>query len=203
MRSSICRRALLPLAGVLLIAPRAMAQPARPAIDFAVPDFGGRPMRLAVGRVIVTRAFVPVTQPPRYEASMIVSATDTLADWASAHLVAGWPNSPRTAVFTIREASLNGEKLRIEKGLGDLFRKQAAERYTLKLDADLDIQHESGRSLGLVAAHASSSNGVKEGARDADRQITWHDMLVAAMGAFTATFESNVRGQLQHHLAGG
>jgi hypothetical protein len=194
---------LLPLAGALLLAPRVMAQPARPAIDFAVPDFGGRPMRLSVGRLIVTRAFVPVIQPPRYEGSMIVSATDTLADWASKHLLAGWPSSPRTAVFTIREASLVGENLRIEKGIGDLFRKQVAERYSLKLGADLEIQHESGQSLGLAAAEATTSLGVMEGAKDADRQITWHNMLIAAMDQFVAAFENTVRGQLQHHLAGG
>ena len=203
MRASISRRSLPLLAGALMFAPRAMAQPARPAIDFAVPDFGGRPMRLAVGRVIVTRAFVPVIHPPRHEGSMIVSATDTLADWASRHLLAGWPSSPRTAVFTIREASLNGQRLRVEKGIGDLFRKQIAERYTLKLDADLDIQHESGQSLGLVTAQATTNRGVLEGAKDADRQVAWHDMLVAVMDAFATTFEGNVRGQLQHHLASG
>jgi hypothetical protein len=203
MSPSIPRRALLPLAGASLLAPHVLAQPARPAVDFAVPDFGGRPMRLAVGRMIVTRAFVPVIQPPRYEGSMIVSATDTLADWASRHLLAGWPSSPRSAVFTIRDASLSGEKVRVEKGIGDLFRKQIAERYTMRLDADLDIQHESGQSLGLVTAQATTSRGVLEGAKDADRQVAWHDMLVAAMDAFATTFEGNLRGQLQHHLAGG
>jgi hypothetical protein len=202
MNPSISRRTLLPLAGALLLAPRVMAQPARPAIDFAVPDFGGRPMRLAVGRLIVTRAFVPVIRPPRYDGSMIVSATDTLADWAAKHLLAGWSNSPRTAVFTIREASLVGENLRIEKGIGDLFRKQVAERYSLKLGADLEIQHETGQSLGLAAAEATTSLGVMEGAKDADRQITWHNMLIAAMDQFVAAFENTVRGQLQHHLAG-
>ena len=78
-----------------------------------------------------------------------------LADWAARHLLAGWPGSPRTAVFTVREASLVGETLRIEKGLGDLFRKQVAERYTLKLAADLEFQHESGQSLGLAMAEAA------------------------------------------------
>jgi hypothetical protein len=203
MSPFISRRTLLPLAAALSLAPRAFAQPARPAIDFAVPNFGGPPLRLAAGRLIVTRAFVPVVQPPRYDGSMIVSATDTMADWASKHLLAGWPNSPRTAVFTIREASLVGENLRVEKGIGDLFRKQVAERYTLKLVADLEIQHETGQSLGLAMAEATTSQGVMEGAKDADRQVTWHDMLIAAMDQFAATFENTVRSQLQHHLAGG
>jgi hypothetical protein len=202
MSAFISRRTLLPLAGALLLAPRVLAQPARPAVDFAVPDFGGPPLRLGAGRLIVTRAFVPMIQPPRYEGSMIVSATDTMADWASKHLLAGWPNSPRTAVFTIREASLVGQNLRIEKGLGDLFRKQVAERYSLKLGADLEIQHETGQSLGAAAAEATTSLGVMEGAKDADRQITWHNMLIAAMDQFAATFEQTVRSQLQHHLAG-
>ncbi len=193
MSPFISRRTLLPLAAALSLAPRAFAQPARPAIDFAVPNFGGPPLRLAAGRLIVTRAFVPVVQPPRYDGSMIVSATDTMADWAS----------PRTAVFTIREASLVGENLRVEKGIGDLFRKQVAERYTLKLVADLEIQHETGQSLGLAMAEATTSQGVMEGAKDADRQVTWHDMLIAAMDQFAATFENTVRSQLQHHLAGG
>lgn len=186
-----------------LAAPRAMAQPARPAIDFAVPDLGGPPLRLAAGRLIVTRAFIPVVEPARHEGSMIVSATDTLADWAGKHLVAGWPNSPRTAVFTIRDASLVGERLRVEKGLGDLFRKQVAERYTLKLAADLEFQHESGQSLGLAMAEASSGQSLLEGAKDADRQVAWHAMLIAAMEKFVATFEATVSGQLRHHLAGG
>ena len=202
MNAFISRRILLPMAGALLLAPRVMAQPARPAVDFAVPDFGGRPMRLAAGRLIVTRAFVPVVPPPRYDGSMIVSATDTMADWATKHLLAGWPNNPRTAVFTIREASLVGENLRIEKGIGDLFRKQLAERYSLKLGADLEIQHETGQSLGLAAAEATTTLGVMEGAKDADRQVTWHNMLIAAMDQFAAAFENTVRSQLQHHLAG-
>jgi hypothetical protein len=104
-----------------------------------VPDFGGPPLRLAAGRLIVVRDFVPATQAPRHEGGMIVSATDTLADWAGKHLLAGSPGSLRTAVFTIRDASLVGETLRVEKGLGDLFRKQVAERYTLKLAADLEF----------------------------------------------------------------
>ncbi len=203
MNSRLSRRALLPLAASTLLAPRAMAQPARQAIDFAVPDLGGPPLRLAAGRLIVVRAFLPVTQPPRHEGGMIVSATDALADWATKHLLAGWPGSPRTAVFTIRDASLVGEKLRIEKGLGDLFRKQAAERYTLKLAADLDFQHESGQSLGLAAAEATSGRSLLEGAKDADRQVAWHSMLIAAMEQFVATFEATVSGQLRHHLAGG
>ena len=134
---------------------------------------------------------------------MIVSATDTLANWAAKHLLAGWPNSPRTAVFTIREASLVGERLRVEKGLGDLFRKQLAERYTLKLVADLEIQHETGQSMGVVAAEATTSQSVLEGAKEADRQVTWHNMLIAVMDEFVPAFERTVRSQLQHHLAGG
>lgn len=203
MKLPLSRRALLPLVAATLVAPRAMAQPARPAIDFAVPDLGGPPLRLAAGRLIVTRAFVPVIQPPRHEGSMIVSASDTLADWATKHLLAGSPGSPRTAVFTIREASLVGENLRIEKGLGDLFRKQAAERYTLKLAADLEFQHESGQSLGLAMAEATSSQSLVEGAKNADRQVAWHSMLIAAMEQFVTTFEATVSGQLRHHLAGG
>lgn len=179
-----------------------MAQPARPAVDFAVPDLGGPPLRLAAGRLIVTRAFIPVIQPPRFEGSMIVSATDTMADWASKHLLAGWPNSPRTAVFTIREASLVGQKVRIEKGIGDLFRKQVAERYTMKLVADLEMQHESGQSLGVAAAEATTSLGIMEGAKEADRQVTWHNMLIAALEQFVATFQATVSSQLRHHLAG-
>jgi hypothetical protein len=201
MRASISRRTLVPMAGTLLLAPRVLAQPARPAVDFAVPNFGGPPLRLAAGRLIVTRAFIPVVQPPRHEGSMIVSASDTLADWASKHLLAGWPNSPRTAVFTIREASLAGQKLRIEKGLGDLFRKQPAERYTLKLGADLEMQHETGQSLGVAAAEATTSLSLMEGAKEADRQVSWHSMLIAAMDQFVATFESTVRNELRHHLA--
>jgi hypothetical protein len=201
MSAPIPRRTLLPLAGALLLAPRAIAQPARPAVDFAVPSLGGPPMRLAAGRLIVTRAFVPVIQPPRYEGSMVVSATDSLADWASKHLLAGWPNSPRTAVFTIREATLVGEQLRIEKGLGDMFRKQPAERYTLKLVADLEMQHETGQSLGVAAAEATTSLSLLEGAKEADRQVSWHNMLVAAMERFVTTFEATVRSQLRHHLA--
>jgi hypothetical protein len=201
MSTSLPRRALLPLGGALLLAPRVQAQPARPAVDFAVPDFGGPPLRLAAGRLIVTRAFVPVIQPPRVEGSMIVSATDTLADWASKHLIAGWPQSPRTAVFTIREASLVGQPVRVEKGLGDLFRKQVAERYTLKLSADLEMQHETGQSLGVAAAEATTSLGVLEGAKEADRQVTWHNMLISVMDNFSRTFETTIRTQLQHHLA--
>jgi len=204
MSASISRRTLLPSAAcTLLFGPGAIAQPARPAVDFAVPNFGGPPLRLAAGRLIVTRAFVPVTQPPRFEGSMIVSATDTLADWASKHLIAGWSNSPRTAVFTIREASLVGQPVRVEKGLGDMFRKQVAERYTLKLVADLEIQHETGQSLGVAAAEATTSLGVLEGAKDADRQVTWHNMLISVMDNFAQTLERTVRTQLQHHLAGG
>jgi hypothetical protein len=203
MNPSLSRRALLPLAAAMLAAPRAMAQPARPAIDFAVPNLGGPPLRLAAGRLIVTRAFVPVIQPPRHEGSMIVSATDTLADWATKHLLVGAPGSPRTAVFTVREASLVGETLRLEKGLGDLFRKQAAERYQLKLSADLEFQYESGQSLGIAMAEATSSQSLVEGAKDADRQIAWHSMLIAAMERFAATFEATVSGQLRHHLADG
>ncbi|MBV9834494.1 MAG: hypothetical protein JO055_08825 [Alphaproteobacteria bacterium] len=202
MSAFVSRRTLLPMAGALLLAPRVLAQPARPAVDFAVPNFGGAPLRLAAGRLIVTRAFVPVVQPPRYDGSMIVSATETMADWASKHLLAGWPNSPRTAVFTVREASLVGQNLRVEKGIGDLFRKQVAERYTLKLGADLEIQHETGQSLGLAAAEATTNASLLEGAKDADRQVTWHNMLIAAMDQFTAAFDNTVRSQLQHHLAG-
>lgn len=203
MSATIPRRALLPLAGALFLAPRAMAQPARPAVDFAVPDFGGPPLRLAAGRLIVTRAFVPADAPPRFDGRMIVSATDTLADWASKHLLAGWPNSPRTAVFTIREASLVGQTVRVEKGLGDMFRKQVAERYTLKLGADLEIQHETGQSLGIAAAETTTSLGVMEGAKEADRQVTWHNMLIAAMDQFVPTLERTVSSQLRHHLAAG
>lgn len=201
MTASLHRRALLPLAGALLFAPSAIAQPARPAVDFAVPDFGGAPMRLAAGRLIVTRAFVPVIAPPRHDGSMIVSATDTMAEWAAKHLLAGWPNSPRTAVFTIREASLVGQQLRVEKGIGDMFRKQLAERYTLKLVADLEIQHETGQSMGVAAAEATTSLSIVEGAREADRQVTWHNMLIAAMDQFVPTFENTVRSELRHHLA--
>ena len=43
MSPTFSRRALLPLAGALLIAPSAMAQPARLAVDFAIPEFGGLP----------------------------------------------------------------------------------------------------------------------------------------------------------------
>ncbi|MBX3498607.1 MAG: hypothetical protein KF889_04125 [Alphaproteobacteria bacterium] len=203
MSASIPRRALLPLAAALLLAGRSGAQPTRPAVDFAVPDFGSRPMRLAAGRLIVTRAFVPAIQPPRHEGSMIVSASDTMADWASRHLLAALPGNPRTAVFTIREASLVGERLRVEKGLGDLFRKQAAERYTLRLGADLEMQHETGQSLGVAAAEATTSLSLLEGVREADRQVSWHNMLIAAMEQFVATFERTMRSQLQHHLAGG
>ena len=118
--------------------------------------------------------------------------------WAEDRLQSG--GSSGTAIFTILEADATGKSLKIDTGVTGVFRKQLSDRYTVMVEARLDIFDSRGRSQAFATANATHTTTAREDISLHDRRQLWFELLEKLMAEFDKTMETQIRINLGAYL---
>ena len=100
------------------------------------------------------------------------------------------------ASFTIHEASVIEEKLKMDSSFTGVFTKQQSERYTARVEATLEVFDTSGRRRGFASANAVRSKTVREDATLNEREKAWFDLVEELMKEFDKEMTKNVKRHL-------
>ena len=104
------------------------------------------------------------------------------------------------ARFTILEAQVKETKLRTNKKMTDLFKKEVSERYDATVKARLEILDDLGNSLAVVTSQANWSQTVREDTTLTDRRRIWLEMIEKLMGRFNTEMEMTIQRYMTKYL---
>lgn len=138
------------------------------------------------------------TQPPHVAHKFPVTPSHALIRWAEDRLqIAG---NSRTARFTILQADVTETKLKVDKNLSGLFKKEQSERYDAVIEASLEIFDDRGIRRAKVTSKANWSRTVREDASLADRRRVWFVIVEKLMNEFNSKMESNIQRHMTEFL---
>jgi hypothetical protein len=130
--------------------------------------------------------------PPNIEQTVDPTPEAALIKWAQQRLRAD--GSENIARFTILNASLvAGQVTRSSGTFGGL---ETGQRWTLTLEAQMEILDEAGNRLDGSTAKVTRTRDVPPKQTYDQRKLFWYDMLSATMSEFDAEMNSGVRQYL-------
>lgn len=137
--------------------------------------------------------------PPNIEQSVDPTPEAALIKWAQQRLRSD--GSQNIARFTIVNASLvTGQVTRSSGTFGGL---ETGQRWTLTLEAQLEILDEGGSRLDGYTAKVTRTRDVPSKQTYDQRKLFWYDMLSATMSEFDAEMTSGVHRYLGTWLRDG
>lgn len=128
--------------------------------------------------------------PPNIGLTVNPTPEAALVKWAQQRLRSD--GTENIARFAILNAPLTASPLPKTGFLG-LFSSEAGERWTLTMEAQLEILDEAGNRLDGYAAKVTRTRDMEAGLTYAERNRFWYDMLSATMSEFDAQMESGFR----------
>lgn len=149
------------------------------------------PIQLNVREVQITYTYVPQSAPPNIEQTVQPTPLATLVRWGQQRLRSA--GSANVARFTVVNAPLTTEPLPKTAGFVGAFKTEPGQRWTVTLEATLEILDDSGNRLDAYTAKVSRSRNLEEGVTFEQRNRFWYDMLSASMGEFDAQMENGIR----------
>ena len=156
------------------------------------------PISLEVASIKMVSLGIQRTETPHVGYRFPIPPEKALKKWAEDRLqLAG---NKGTARFTILEAQVTETKLRTNKKMTDLFKKEVSERYDATVKARLEILDDQGNSLALVNSQANWSQTVREDTTLADRRRIWLEMIEKLMGRFNTEMEITIQRYMTKFL---
>jgi len=175
----IPRRSVLALALALAACSTPPPHPIYPDIRFTAEP----PIRLDVAAIDIRDDYRPPLRPPNVEHLFPVPPARALENWARDRLQAAGKTG--RALFTIGTASATETALpKTTTGITGALTTEPAYRYDLSIEAKLQILDDHGVPIRTSSVRTSRSQSVLEGISPDERDKTWYDMTVAAMGDF-------------------
>lgn len=175
----------LPVAAVFLLLAACAAPRTAPIPDITFVHL--QPITLAVRTVDVTSAYVNNDQPPNVETKMQTPPSVALERWGRDRLRAvGSVNSAR---FTVLSAPMTEEPLPKKTGFVGAFQVEPAARYTLTVEAQVEIFDDGGQRLAVTSARTTQSGTLEEGSTPDQRQMFWYRLTKATLDAFNDQME--------------
>ena len=108
--------------------------------------------------------------------------------------------STATARFVIHEASAKEISLRVDRGIGGLFKVEQLDRYDAIVEASLEIYDSRGVRRAFALARAKRSITIREDTTQEDRQRIWFELIERLMADFDRTMENNIRIHMTEYL---
>ena len=118
--------------------------------------------------------------------------------WAEDRLQIGGRSG--TALFTIIRADAIEKDLKIDTGVTGVFRRQQSDRYTVTVEARLDILDRRGAATAFATANATHSTTVGEDISLHGRRQVWFELVEKLMAEFDKTMEIQIRRNLGAYL---
>lgn len=189
MMRLLCSMLVIMLAAPLLGGCSSQSTPPRPApvLDFAQSS----PILLNVRLAEIDSRYRPEIAPPNIERSVTPTPQEALIKWAQQRLRSG--GSENIARFTITQAPVTAQNLPRAGGLSGALTTESAQRWTVTLEAQLEIFDEMGGRLDGFTAKVARTRDLKEGATSEERALFWSELIAAAMGEFDVQMNSGLR----------
>lgn len=125
-----------------------------------------------------------------------VPPRNAIFSWAQARLqVAGRSD---TARFVVHQARVIETPLKIDRGVGGLFKKEVSERYEAEIEASLEIYDSRSIRRAFATARATETATIREDASPNDRQRIWFAMVERLMASFDKAMDASIR----EHMVG-
>ena len=158
-----------------------------PVLDFTQ----GSPILLDVRVAEIDSRYHPQIQPPNIERSVAPTPQEAMIKWAQQRLRSD--GSENIARFTIIDAPVSAENLPRTGGLKGALTTEAAQRWTVTLEAQLEFLDDAGARLDGFTTKVVRTRDLKEGATAEERSLFWSEMIAAAMGEFDTQMNSGLR----------
>jgi hypothetical protein len=129
--------------------------------------------------------------PSHIEQTVKPTPEAALIRWAQQRLRSD--GTQNIARFTILSAPLTAENLRKSSGLTGALTTEPEQRWTVTVEAQLEILDESGRRLDGYTAKVTRTRDVLEGLTNEERDRFWYDLLSATMAEFDAEMITGIR----------
>ena len=129
--------------------------------------------------------------PPHIEQTVKPTPEAALLKWAQQRLRSD--GAQNIARFTILNAPLTAEPLRKSSGVAGALKSEPEERWTVTVEAQLEILDESGRRLDGYTAKVTRTRDVPEGLTYDERDRFWYDLLSATMSDFDSEMATGIR----------
>lgn len=127
-----------------------------------------------------------------------VTPEAALFGWAKSRLrVAGLTG---TARFVIHQDSVTETSVKIDRGIGGLFKKQISEKYDAVVEASLEIYDSRNIRRAFATAQAKETITVREDASLADRQRLWLALVERLLASFDKRMEENIQRHMIRYL---
>jgi hypothetical protein len=128
---------------------------------------------------------------PNIEQTVNPTPEAALIKWAQQRLRSvGTENIAR---FTILNAPLTAEPLPKSFGLAGAFSSEPGQRWTVTVEAQLEILDESGSRLDGYVAKVTRTKDLPAGLTYEERSLFWYDLLSATMSEFDAQMSAALR----------
>lgn len=158
-----------------------------PELTFA----GAAPIVLDVREAQIDSRFRSPGTPPHIEQTVKQSPEAALITWARQRLRSD--GAQNIARFTIVNASLTAEPLRRSSGLTGVLKQEPEQRWTVMVEAQLEILDESDRRLDGYTAKVTRTRDLPEGLTSEQRDRFWYDLLSATLSEFDAEMANGIR----------
>ncbi len=140
-------------------------------------------------------------EPPQIGHQFPTPPEKAITRWAEDRLqIGGGESGAGTALFTIIRADAIEKDLKIDTGVTGVFRKQQSDRYTVTVEARLDILDRRGVATAFATANATHSTTVGEDISLHGRRQVWFELVEKLMAEFDKTMEIQIRRNLDAYL---
>jgi hypothetical protein len=179
---------------VVLLAVTACAAPrTKPVPDITFAHLS--PIMLDVRAIEITSAYQPPQRSPNVEHTMRVPPDAALQRWAQDRLRAQGIN--RIARFTVVNAPVTVEPLPKRTGFSGAFSIEASERYTMTVEAQIEILDEAGNRLSGTSARVTNARSLEEGVTAEEKELFFHELTSSVMTAFDSDMDRAIRASLR------
>jgi hypothetical protein len=151
-------------------------------------------VKINVSRLETASKYKAPLKRPNVEHLFTAQPTTALKTWATDRLKpAGRAGMAR---FTVHEASVIEEKLKMDSSFTGVFTKQQSERYTARVEATLEVFDARGKRLGFASANAVRSKTIREDATLNEREKIWFNLVEELVTAFDKEMTKNMKRHL-------
>ncbi|MDA0239358.1 MAG: hypothetical protein O3A84_04935 [Proteobacteria bacterium] len=196
-RTIFTRRSVLWLGAALLLTAceTVVVTPQYPEVTFRhLP-----PLRLNVVDIQIVNEAPADTRAPNIAHLFPTSPARALERWAEDRLQANGTSG--TARFTIHEATAVESALKVDRGLGGLFKKEQSEWVDATVRATLVVLDARGTSQASATTRATRFITLREDASLEDRRKIWFELTEKLMADFNKEMERNIRRHVAPFLA--
>ena len=158
-----------------------------------------KPIKLDIGAVDYTQAYVPPAKLPNVDHLFPQRLTVVAKRWASERLAAVGPIS-RIARITLINAAVVGSALDTTQGLKGVFTIEQAARYDATVEILIEIVNSQGVVEGQANAVAQRSQTAPENITLNDLDQLWFDLTEAVMNDLDREMEATIRKYLAKYV---